>query len=144
MGPEVLEALAEVWTKVCPARITLAVRSRFSSCIGRRRALRRRWSVSSGLFALASVCRRPPGAAHPVREARPSFPMVSRSMTGMRRGRRTRGRCHFSHMNALIDAASRRTDLVSVSRPDRLGCASGDREDELIPSVSYMSVIFPQ
>ena len=53
MGPEVLEALAEVWTKVCPARITLAVRSRFSSCIGRRRALRRPWSVPSGFVRMA-------------------------------------------------------------------------------------------
>jgi hypothetical protein len=43
------------WTKACPATITLAVRSRFSPRIGRRRALRRPWSVSSGLFAWTCV-----------------------------------------------------------------------------------------
>src|SRR6266545_797086 len=37
--------------KACPATITLALRSRFSPRIGRSRALRRPWSVSSGLLA---------------------------------------------------------------------------------------------
>jgi len=41
--------------KACLPTITVAVRSRFSPRIGRRRALRGPWSVSSGLFAWASV-----------------------------------------------------------------------------------------
>ena len=41
--------------KECLPTITVAVQSRFSPRIGRRRALRGPWSVSSGLFAWASV-----------------------------------------------------------------------------------------
>src|SRR6266540_1632129 len=41
--------------KACPTTITLVVRSRFSPRMGRSRAFRRPWSVSSGLLAWTPV-----------------------------------------------------------------------------------------
>ncbi len=55
VGPEIVEAPAEVLDEGMAGTTTLAVRSRFSPRIGRSRALRRPWSVSIGLLAWTSV-----------------------------------------------------------------------------------------